>query len=137
MNVEENIFKAPIQLNEGTNKKDAITQLLIILQILKLVFYKLKSALVLIYQNNLLIMGNIFFLLSNINEINFSNEGNLLNFANNYRKLLQIINKNDKEELESFIKTNYKIDEICSKVYLYDSSKRTILNYIASNSGKL
>ena len=95
MNVEENILKAPIHLNEGTNKKDSITQLFIILEILKLVLYKLKSALVLIYQKNLLIMGNIFFLISNINEINFSNEGNLLNFANNYRKLLQIINKSN------------------------------------------
>ena len=85
-------------------------------------------------------MGNFLFFISNINEINLNtNNANLMGYIQNYRKLLEIINKNDKNELELFISTTCKNSEfidLCSKLNLYDSSKRSILNYIASNSGE-
>ena len=82
-------------------------------------------------------MGNILFLLSNINDIDLKKSGRL-DYIHNYRQFLRIINRNDKEALEMFIKSfckNNEINDLCLSFNLFDSLKRPILIYVASNSG--
>jgi ankyrin repeat protein len=62
-----------------------------------------------------------------------------MSYITRYRQLLDIIKKNDKNMLVEFIKSVSKTNEfidLCSKINVYDNSKCTIFNYIASNSGK-
>ena len=85
-------------------------------------------------------MQNFFFLLKHIDEIDIKkNNTNLMSYITSYRQILDIVNKNDKDMLEIFIKSickNNEFIDLCSKVNVYDRSKRTIFNYIASNFGK-
>ena len=114
-----------------------VVQLAIIFSALKFLFLKLKDAIVLIYCKSSIVMGNILFLLSNINDIDLKKSGRL-DYIHNYRQFLRIINRNDKEALEMFIKSfckNNEINDLCLSFNLFDSLKRPILIYVASNSG--